>query len=162
MFRDPAPPAGTSKTARVASQAENIPKHARRVAQNAQGTAFSAVPGDGHLDDRAARAPDALDEFHVERETLDALRLEDRAHLLHAEELEAALRVTEADTLDIETWRGMKKVAMFDQPLASLPSVAFVNVDGTMVDPQAWVFNLADGGKSITFGYARGTVLILR
>ena len=39
---------------------------------------------------------------------------------------------------------------------------AFVNVDGTMVDPQAWVFNLADGGKSITFGYARGTVLILR
>jgi hypothetical protein len=72
------------------------------------------------------------------------------------------LRVTEADTLDAETWRGMKKVATFDQPLASLPSVTFVKADGTTVDPQAWVFNLADGGKSITFGYARGTILIIR
>ena len=73
-----------------------------------------------------------------------------------------ALRVTEADTLEVETWRGMKKVATFDQPLASLPSVEFVKADGTSVDPQAWVFNLADGGRSITFGYARGTILILR
>ena len=120
------------------------------------------MPGDGHLDDRAARAPDALDELHVERETLDALRLEDRTHLLHAEELEAALRVTEADTLDIETWRGMKKVATFNQPLASLPPVEFVKADGTVEDPKAWVFNLTDGGRSITFGYARGTVFILR
>ena len=73
-----------------------------------------------------------------------------------------ALRVTEADALDVETWRGMKKVATFDQPLASLPSVAFVNADGTAADSGAWIFNLTDGGKSITFGYARGTVLILR
>ena len=73
-----------------------------------------------------------------------------------------ALRVTEANTLDVETWRGMKKVATFDQPLASLPSVAFVNADGTAADSGAWIFNLTDGGKSITFGYARGTVLILR
>ena len=73
-----------------------------------------------------------------------------------------ALRVTEADALDVETWRGMKKVATFDQPLAALPSVAFVNADGTAADSGAWIFNLTDGGKSITFGYARGTVLILR
>ena len=56
----------------------------------------------------------------------------------------------------------MKKVATFDQPLAALPSVAFVNADGTAADSGAWIFNLTDGGKSITFGYARGTVLILR
>ena len=41
-----------------------------------------------------------------------------------------------------------------------------LSADGTLtitaMDPNAWVFNLADGGKSITFGYARGTVLILR
>ena len=45
---------------------------------------------------------------------------------------------------------------------AAVPSVAFVNADGTAADTQAWVFNLADGGKSITFGYARGTILIIR
>ena len=72
------------------------------------------------------------------------------------------LRVTEANTLNVETWRGMKKVATFDQPLASLPPVEFVNANGTAMDPNAWVFNLADGGTSITFGYARGTILIVR
>lgn len=60
------------------------------------------------------------------------------------------------------TIQNTMKGAFWHAVALCLPSVAFVNADGTAADTQAWVFNLADGGKSITFGYARGTVLILR
>ena len=86
---------------RVASNGpQQVPKHARGVAQDAQGTASAAVPVDRHLGDHAACASDELDEFDVKRESLDSLRLEDRAHLLHLEQLEPALRIVDAAHAD--------------------------------------------------------------
>ncbi|MBO7687132.1 MAG: hypothetical protein J6V72_12145, partial [Kiritimatiellae bacterium] len=73
-----------------------------------------------------------------------------------------ALRVTEADALDDETWRGMKTVATFTEPLAALPSVEFVKADGTAANPGAWTFMLMNGGRTLTFGYLRGTQIIFR
>ena len=73
-----------------------------------------------------------------------------------------ALRVAEADTLDDAAWHGMKTVATFTEPLASLPPVEFVNADGTAANPGAWTFMLTNGGRSLTFGYVRGTQILLR
>ena len=73
-----------------------------------------------------------------------------------------ALRVTEADALDDTTWRGMKTVATFTEPLASLPSVEFVKEDGTAARPGAWTFMLMNGGRTLTFGYLRGMQIIIR
>ena len=56
----------------------------------------------------------------------------------------------------------MKTVATFTEPLASLPSVGFVNADGTTANPGAWSFMLTNGGRSLTFGYLRGTQIIIR
>ena len=72
------------------------------------------------------------------------------------------LRVTEADTLNDETWRGMKTVATFTEPVTSLPSVEFVKEDGTAANPGAWSFMLTNGGRSLAFGYLRGTQIIIR
>ena len=72
------------------------------------------------------------------------------------------LRVAEADALDDAAWRGMKTVATFTEPLASLPSVEFVNADGTAAKPGAWTFMLTNGGRSLTFGYVRGTQILIR
>ena len=73
-----------------------------------------------------------------------------------------ALRVAEADALDDTTWHGMKTIATFTEPLASLPTVEFVNADGTAANPGAWTFMLTNGGRSLTFGYVRGTQIIFR
>ena len=72
------------------------------------------------------------------------------------------LRVAEADALDDTTWHGMKTVATFTEPLAALPSVEFVNADGTAANPGAWTFMLTNGGRSLSFGYVRGTQILLR
>ena len=73
-----------------------------------------------------------------------------------------ALRVAEADTLDDAAWHGMKTVATFTEPLAVLPSVEFVNADGTAANPGAWTFMLTNGGRALTFGYLRGTQILIR
>ena len=73
-----------------------------------------------------------------------------------------AMRVTEADALDDTTWRGMKTVATFTEPITSLPSVEFVKEDGTAARPGAWTFMLINGGRTLTFGYVRGTQIIIR
>jgi autotransporter-associated beta strand protein len=73
-----------------------------------------------------------------------------------------AMRVTEADALDDTTWHGMKTIATFTEPLASLPTVEFVNADGTAANSGAWLFMLGDGGRSLMFGYMRGTQIIIR
>ena len=72
------------------------------------------------------------------------------------------LRVTEADNLNDATWHGMKTVATFTEPLAALPSVEFVKQDGTAMNPGAWSFMLSNGGRSLMFGYVRGTQIIFR
>ena len=56
----------------------------------------------------------------------------------------------------------MKTVATFTEPLASLPSVEFVNADGTAAKPGAWTFMLTNGGRALTFGYLRGTQILIR
>ena len=56
----------------------------------------------------------------------------------------------------------MKTVATFTEPLASLPSVEFVNADGTAASPGAWSFMLRNGGRSLAFGYVRGTQILFR
>lgn len=73
----------------------------------------------------------------------------------------AALAANVTDT-DDTSWRGMKTVATFTEPLASLPSVEFVNADGTAASPGAWTFMLMNGGRTLTFGYLRGTQIIIR
>ena len=72
------------------------------------------------------------------------------------------VRVTEADTLDDETFGRVKTVATFATPLTAVPSLTLVARDGTPISSQLWKLSLADGGMALKFGPARGTVIILR
>ena len=56
----------------------------------------------------------------------------------------------------------MKTVATFADPRAALPTVEFVKADGTAANPGAWSFMLRNGGRSLAFGYVRGTQILFR
>ena len=75
---------------------EKVPKHARRIAKNAQGTARSTLPLDRHLCNLATQRHDTADQLHVKRKARDFLALEHGAHYVHAEQLESALRIVNA------------------------------------------------------------------
>ena len=72
------------------------------------------------------------------------------------------VRVTEADTLDDSTFGTMKTVATFTNPI-SLPTLTLVDADGTAwANTRQWHLQLADGGRTLKFGSARGTQILFR
>ena len=72
------------------------------------------------------------------------------------------VRVTEADTLDDKTFGKMKTVATFTNPIL-LPSLTLVDADGTeWANARQWCLQLADGGRTLKFGAARGTQILFR
>ncbi|MBR1587652.1 MAG: autotransporter-associated beta strand repeat-containing protein [Kiritimatiellae bacterium] len=72
------------------------------------------------------------------------------------------VRVTEADTLDDKTFGGQKTVATFTNPI-SLPALTLVSADGTeWTNNRQWHLQLSDGGRTLKFGPARGTQILIR
>lgn len=76
----------------------------------------------------------------------------------------SALRVAEADALDknAAAWRKWKTVATFATSVKTLPAVEYVDSDGAATTAPGWRFRLAPDGKSLSFGYQRNTVIVLR
>ena len=78
------------------------------------------------------------------------------------------IRVTECETLDSESWTGeWHTVARFSEAdVDSLPDIAFVKSDGTVVSTEnswnGWRFRIGADGRSLEFKGSRGTVLKIR
>lgn len=78
------------------------------------------------------------------------------------------IRVTECETLDSESWTGeWHTVARFSEAdVDSLPDIAFVKSDGTVVSAEnswnGWRFRIGADGRSLEFKGSRGTVLKIR
>lgn len=72
----------------------------------------------------------------------------------------AVLRVTDADTLDKNTFGPSKVVATVATPPATLPTLVLLDGDGVELPAAAWSFHL--DGTQLKLGPARGTVLIFR
>ena len=65
-------------------------------------------------------------------------------------------------TLDRDTFGKIRVAATFTTAPAALPAVEFVDSDGAPIDMPAWAFTQSNGGRTLNFGYCRGTVLVLR
>lgn len=75
----------------------------------------------------------------------------------------SAIRITEADTLDVKTFGKMQTIATFDTPLTALPALELYKADGTpLASSTDWRLVLAPDGKSLCFGANRGLVLLVR
>ena len=75
----------------------------------------------------------------------------------------AKVRVTEAETLDMETFGQIKTVARLNTALSAAPALELVKSDGTaFVDDGKWRLFLAEGGKALKFGPMRGTRILLK
>ena len=77
------------------------------------------------------------------------------------------IRVTECDTLDPGAWVGSwHTAATFDDDIAAMPSITFVNSDDTVASSvngwNGWTFRISADGKSLEFKRARGTVVNVR
>ena len=70
--------------------------------------------------------------------------------------------VTEADTLDGDTFGQPKTFARLTTPLSSLPPVSVVASDGTPLSPAQWLVRLAEGGTELRLEHARATFIIMR
>lgn len=83
--------------------------------------------------------------------------------LLTADTFKAAkIRVANADMLDKDTFGSPRAVATFTNPLSELPTIEFADSTGASCTAPAWKFLLKDGGRTLIFGYSRGTVVIFR
>ena len=75
----------------------------------------------------------------------------------------AKVRVTEAETLDMQTFGQIKTVARITGVLSAAPALELVKSDGTpLVDDGKWHLVLSEGGKALKFGPLRGTQILLR
>ena len=75
----------------------------------------------------------------------------------------AKVRVTEAETLDLNTYGKSKIVARLTTVLAAAPALELVKSDGTMLaDDGKWKLYLAEGGKALRFGPLVGTRILLK
>lgn len=77
------------------------------------------------------------------------------------------IRVTECDTLNFGAWVGSwHTAATFEDDIAEMPSITFVNSDGTVASSangwNGWTFRISADGKSLEFKRARGTVVSVR
>lgn len=75
----------------------------------------------------------------------------------------AKVRVVDADEVGPEAFGKRVILAKAANPIASLPEVLIVDKDGTERPGGAdWNVSLASDGKTLTFGAARGSVLLIR
>lgn len=75
----------------------------------------------------------------------------------------AKVRVTEADTLDPETYGRTKTIVSSTTAMSECPELELVATDGTtLVNDGHWKLFLAQGGKVLKFGTVNGTMLIFR
>jgi len=76
----------------------------------------------------------------------------------------AKVRVTEAETLDLNTYGKSKVVARLNTALADAPTLELVQSDGTpfVDDDGKWKLYLAEGGKALRFGPLVGTRILLK
>ena len=75
----------------------------------------------------------------------------------------AKVRVTEAETLDMQTFGQIKTVARLNTALSAAPALELVKSDGTpLVDDGKWHLVLSEGGKALKFGPMRGTQILLK
>ena len=74
------------------------------------------------------------------------------------------VRITEADTLDQQTFGPMKTLVSSSTPIASVPTLALVATDGTPFTDEKgiWHLYLVDGGRTLKFGPMRGTQILLK
>ncbi len=72
------------------------------------------------------------------------------------------VRVSSVTAAATAAMQGVKTVATFAEPLASVPELVVERAEGENVPVAPWTLSLADGGKTLRIAYARGTVLILR
>ena len=70
--------------------------------------------------------------------------------------------MTEADELNDKTFGSARTVATFTTPLAAPPRLTLVESDGTPLDTSLWRLYLKEGGTVLTFGAARGTVVLFK
>ena len=75
----------------------------------------------------------------------------------------AKVRVTEAETLDMQTFGQIKTVARITGVLSAAPALELVKSDGTpLADDGKWRLVLSEGGKALKFGPMRGTQILLK
>ena len=75
----------------------------------------------------------------------------------------AKVRVTEAETLDMQTFGQHKIVARLNTALSVAPELELVKSDGTtLADDGKWRLVLSEGGKALKFGPMRGTQILLK
>jgi autotransporter-associated beta strand protein len=73
------------------------------------------------------------------------------------------VRLTEAETLDHNTFGPSRTIASFTTPLADLPSLTVVDSDGTpSPDAGMWMLSLSNGGRALRLGVKNATMLILK
>ena len=73
------------------------------------------------------------------------------------------VRVTEAETLDMQTFGQIKTVARLNVALSAAPALELVKSDGTpLEDSGKWRLALAEGGKALRFGPMVGTRILLK
>ena len=70
--------------------------------------------------------------------------------------------VTEADTLDGDTFGQPKTFARLTTPLSAPPSVSLVAADGTSLTGRPWAVKLTAGGTELRLEYVRATFLFMR
>ena len=98
-----------------------------------------------HGDDRGEHEPDGLGE-HKGQPCLNG-----------------RVRVTEAETLDMETYGQSKIVARLNTALSAAPALELVQSDGTpLADDGKWRLILAEGGKALRFGPLVGTRILVK
>jgi hypothetical protein len=75
----------------------------------------------------------------------------------------AKVRITEAETLDMQTFGQHKIVARLSTTLPTVPELELVQSDGTpLANDGKWKLFLAEGGKALKFGPMRGTQFLLK
>ena len=72
------------------------------------------------------------------------------------------VRVSSVSAASVAAMQGVKTVATFAEPLASVPELVVEPAEGEDVPAAPWSLSLADGGRTLRITYARGTALILR
>ena len=73
------------------------------------------------------------------------------------------VRLTEADTLDTDSFVPSRTIATSETPIAGLPSLTVVNSDGTAsANADVWMLSLTNGGRTLRLGVMYATTVIVR
>ena len=73
------------------------------------------------------------------------------------------VRLTEADTLDTDSFGPSRTIATSETPIASLPSLTVVDSDGTAsANADVWMLSLTNGGRTLRLGIRYATMVIIK